>query len=101
MLAPVVVARTAGLGGGDTGLDAVMVMSLNGDTVGASPALAAAMAPRSSTFSTRRRQAGRCSRRPAGGCASGCRRRIDPVGRRDLALRARPKSSTGRCADGS
>lgn len=44
MLAPVVVARTAGLGGGDTGLYAVIVMSVNGDTVGASPALAAAMA---------------------------------------------------------
>jgi NitT/TauT family transport system ATP-binding protein len=44
MLAPVVAAQAAGLGGGDMDLDAVMVMSLNGDTVGASPALAAAMA---------------------------------------------------------
>jgi NitT/TauT family transport system ATP-binding protein len=43
MLAPVVVAQTAGLGAGDAGLDALMVMSVNGDTIGASPALAAAM----------------------------------------------------------
>ena len=43
MLAPVVVAQTAGLGPGDTALDALMVLSVNGSVVGVRPALAKAM----------------------------------------------------------
>lgn len=40
MLAPVVIAQTAGIGVGDAGLDALIVLSVNGNVVGASPALA-------------------------------------------------------------
>lgn len=40
MLAPVVIAQTAGVGVGDVALDALMVLSVNGDMIGASPALA-------------------------------------------------------------
>ncbi|HVL21999.1 MAG TPA: CmpA/NrtA family ABC transporter substrate-binding protein [Amaricoccus sp.] len=43
MLAPVVVAQTAGLGPGVAALDALMVLSVNGDMIGAAPALAAAI----------------------------------------------------------
>jgi NitT/TauT family transport system ATP-binding protein len=44
MLAPVVIAQTAGLGVGDAAVDALMVLSVNGDMVGARPALAEAIA---------------------------------------------------------
>lgn len=44
MLAPVVVAQTAGIGAGDAALDALMVLSVNGDVLGTTPALAAATA---------------------------------------------------------
>lgn len=44
MLAPVVVAQTAGIGAGDARLDALMVLSVNGDVIGTTPALAAAVA---------------------------------------------------------
>lgn len=40
MLAPVVIAQTAGVGVGDVTLDALMVLSVNGDMIGAAPALA-------------------------------------------------------------
>jgi NitT/TauT family transport system ATP-binding protein len=50
MLAPVVVAQAAGLGAGDTALDALMVLSVNGNTIGVSPALAAAMGAGSLDF---------------------------------------------------
>lgn len=43
MLAPVVVAQTAGLGPGEAALDALMVLSVNGDVIGAAPALATAI----------------------------------------------------------
>lgn len=41
MLAPVVVAQTAGIGAGDAALDALMMLSVNGNMIGAAPALAA------------------------------------------------------------
>jgi ABC-type nitrate/sulfonate/bicarbonate transport system substrate-binding protein len=44
MLAPVVIAQTAGIGAGDAALDALMVLSVNGDMIGAVPALAAEIA---------------------------------------------------------
>lgn len=44
MLAPVVVAQTAGIGAGDAALDALMVLSVNGDVLGTTPSLAAAIA---------------------------------------------------------
>ena len=44
MLAPVVVAQTAGIGVGDAAIDALMVLSVNGDMIGAEPGLAAAIA---------------------------------------------------------
>ncbi len=40
MLAPVVIAQTAGVGVGDVALDALMVLSVNGDMIGATPELA-------------------------------------------------------------
>lgn len=40
MLAPVAIAQTAGVGVGDVALDALMVLSVNGDMIGAGPALA-------------------------------------------------------------
>jgi NitT/TauT family transport system ATP-binding protein len=40
MLAPVVIAQTAGIGVGDAAVDALLVHSVNGDMVGAGPALA-------------------------------------------------------------
>lgn len=40
MLAPVVVAQSAGLGAGDEPLDALMLLSINGDVIGTAPALA-------------------------------------------------------------
>lgn len=43
MLAPVVVAQSAGLGAGDEPFDALMLLSVNGATIGVRPALAAAM----------------------------------------------------------
>lgn len=43
MLAPVVVAQTAGLGAGDEPLDALMLLSINGEVIAAGPALAKAM----------------------------------------------------------
>lgn len=50
MLAPVVVAQTAGIGAGDAALDALMVLSVNGDVLGATPALADAVARGGGTF---------------------------------------------------
>jgi NitT/TauT family transport system ATP-binding protein len=44
MLAPVVVAQTAGIGAGEAALDALMVLSVNGNMIGAAPSLAAAVA---------------------------------------------------------
>ncbi len=44
MLAPVVVAQGAGLGVGDTPLDALMLLSVNGEVIGARPEIVAAMA---------------------------------------------------------
>lgn len=44
MLAPVVVAQSAGIGAGDAALDALMLLSVNGDMVGAGPPLAEAIA---------------------------------------------------------
>ena len=44
MLAPVVVAQTAGIGVGGAAMDALMVLSVNGDMIGAEPALAGAIA---------------------------------------------------------
>ncbi len=41
MLAPVVIAQTAGIGVGDAAVDALMVLSVNGDVVGTSPDLGA------------------------------------------------------------
>ena len=43
MLAPVVVAQSAGLGAGDEPFDALMLLSINGETIGVAPALASAM----------------------------------------------------------
>lgn len=43
MLAPVVVAQGAGLGVGDAPLDALMLLSVNGEMIGARPGIAAAM----------------------------------------------------------
>jgi ABC-type nitrate/sulfonate/bicarbonate transport system substrate-binding protein len=43
MLAPVVVAQSAGLGAGDEPFDALMLLSVNGATIGVTPPLAAAM----------------------------------------------------------
>lgn len=43
MLAPVAIAETAGIGVGGTALDALMVLSVNGDVLGAGPALAGAI----------------------------------------------------------
>lgn len=39
MLAPVVVAQTAGIGAGDAALDALMILSVNGDVIGVRPEL--------------------------------------------------------------
>ena len=50
MLAPVVVAQTAGLGPGEAALDALMVLSVNGDVIGAGPALAEAVAGAGGAF---------------------------------------------------
>lgn len=44
MLAPVVVAQTAGIGVGDAAVDALMVLSVNGDMIGAAPELAGRVA---------------------------------------------------------
>lgn len=43
MLAPVVIAQSAGVGVGDAALDALMLLSVNGDVIGAGPALAQAI----------------------------------------------------------
>jgi NitT/TauT family transport system ATP-binding protein len=43
MLAPVVIAQSAGIGAGDAPLDALMLLSVNGDVIGVGPELAAAM----------------------------------------------------------
>ena len=50
MLAPVVIAQTAGIGVGDAALDALMVLSVNGDMIGAGPALAGAVAAAGGDF---------------------------------------------------
>lgn len=50
MLAPVVVAQTAGIGAGDAALDALMLLSVNGNVVGATPALAEAIAAAGGSF---------------------------------------------------
>jgi ABC-type nitrate/sulfonate/bicarbonate transport system substrate-binding protein len=50
MLLPVVIAQTAGIGVGDAPLDALMVLSVNGDVVGAGPALAGAIAAAGGDF---------------------------------------------------
>ena len=50
MLAPVVVAQTAGIGVGDAAIDALMVLSVNGDMIGAGPALAGAIAAAGGDF---------------------------------------------------
>lgn len=50
MLAPVVIAQTAGLGAGDAALDALMVLSVNGDVIGARPELAAAIVAEGGAF---------------------------------------------------
>ena len=50
MLAPVVVAQTAGIGAGDAAIDALMVLSVNGDMIGAGPALAGAIAAAGGDF---------------------------------------------------
>lgn len=50
MLAPVVIAQTAGLGAGDCALDALMVLSVNGDVIGTGPALAEAVAAAGGSF---------------------------------------------------
>ncbi len=50
MLAPVVIAQTAGIGVGDAALDALMVLSVNGDVIGVAPALAARIADEGGSF---------------------------------------------------
>jgi NitT/TauT family transport system ATP-binding protein len=50
MLAPVVVAQTAGAGVGDAGLDALLVLSVNGAVVGAAPGLAGEVAAAGGDF---------------------------------------------------
>ena len=50
MLAPVVIAQSAGIGVGDAALDALMVLSVNGDMIGAGPALAEAVAASGGDF---------------------------------------------------
>lgn len=50
MLAPVVIAETAGLGAADRALDALMVLSVNGNVIGAGPALAQAVAAAGGDF---------------------------------------------------
>jgi NitT/TauT family transport system ATP-binding protein len=50
LLAPVVIAQTAGIGVGDAAVDALMVLSVNGNMIGAGPALADATAARGGDF---------------------------------------------------
>lgn len=50
LLAPVVISQSAGLGVGDAALDALMLLSVNGDMVGAAPALAEAVAAAGGAF---------------------------------------------------
>ena len=74
MLAPVVVAQTAGIGVGDAAIDALMVLSVNGNMIGAEPGLAAAIAATGCGFL----DAGATGRALAatlggGRCASACR----------------------------
>jgi two-component system, oxyanion-binding sensor len=68
MLAPVVIAQTAGVGVGDVALDALMVLSVNGDMIGAAPALARAIAAAGGDFhdaaATGRALASAAARRP-------------------------------------
>lgn len=50
MLAPVVIAQTAGVGVGEAALDALMVLSVNGDVIGAGPAFAGEIAAAGGDF---------------------------------------------------
>lgn len=50
MLAPVIVAQSGGIGAGDEPLDALMLLSVNGEVIGASPALAREIRARADDF---------------------------------------------------
>lgn len=50
MLAPVIVAQSGGIGVGDEPLDALMLLSINGEVIGANPALAREIRARADDF---------------------------------------------------
>ena len=108
MLAPVVVAQTAGIGVGDAAIDALMVLSVNGNMIGAEPGLAAAIAATGVRLPRRRRH-GPGARRRRWGAAAAPRRAVsalDACGARRLlagakrALRRRRSRDGAAAADG-